>query len=83
MLWLDAHKQELKIIPSDTQQRLDKGNEFGDKAMGMLGPYTEVMEYIPNTRYLDKRKMIRITKQSIDAGTENICEASFEHEGCF
>ena len=28
MLWLDAHRQDLKIIPEETQHRLDKGNEF-------------------------------------------------------
>ena len=83
MLWLDAHRPDLKVIPEETQHRLDKGNEFGDKAMAMFGRYTEVTEYIPNTRFLDKRKMLRNTKQAIEAGAENICEASFEHDGYF
>jgi len=83
MLWLDAHKPEMKVIPADTQRRLDKGNEFGDKAMAMFGPFVEVTEYIPNTKYLDKRKMVLKTKRFMDAGEENICEASFDHNGFF
>ena len=39
MLWLDAHKREERIIPPEVQARLEKGNEFGDGAMGMFGPY--------------------------------------------
>ena len=61
-LWLDTNKPELKIIPEQTQRRLDCGNEFGDKAMAMFGPFVEVTEYIPNTKYLDKRKMVQNTK---------------------
>ncbi len=38
MLWLDAHRPGLKVIPPETQRRLDRGNEFGDKAMAMFGP---------------------------------------------
>ena len=38
-LWLDTNKLELKIIPEQTQRRLDRGNEFGDKAMAMFGPF--------------------------------------------
>ena len=82
-LWLDAHKPELKIIPPETQQRLDRGNEFGDKARAMFGPFEDVTAYIPNTRYPDKRKMILNTKNAMRAGVENICEASFEYRGFF
>ena len=39
MLWLDKHKPSLKIIPPEIQARLDAGNDFGDRAMGMFGPY--------------------------------------------
>ena len=83
MLWLDAHHPELKIIPPATQGRLDRGNEFGDKAMAMFGPFTLVTEYIPNTKYLDKVKMLRNTRNAMRAGAENICEASFEYQGLF
>lgn len=83
MLWLDAHRPGLQVIPERTQQRLDSGNEFGDKARGMFGPFTDVTEYIPNTKYLDKRKMVRRTRQLMAAGLENICEASFDYNGYF
>ena len=83
MLWLDAHRAELKKIPPATQERLDRGNEFGDKAMAMFGPYAEVTTYFPNTKYLDKKKMVLKTKHHIEKGTENICEASFDYKGYF
>ena len=83
MLWLDAHRPELKVIPPDTQRRLDRGNEFGDKAMAMFGPYVEMTEYLPNTKYLDKAKMVQKTRNAMAAGAENICEAAFEHNGLF
>lgn len=83
MLWLDAHRPELKVIPPETQQRLDRGNEFGDKAMAMFGPYEEMTAYIPNTKFPDKRKMVLNTKHHLEIGTENICEASFDYKGYF
>lgn len=45
MLWLDKHHPELKVIPPEVQARLDAGNEFGDKAMGMFGPFVETTTY--------------------------------------
>ena len=38
MLWLDKHKPSLKVIPPEIQEKLDAGNDFGDRAMGMFGP---------------------------------------------
>lgn len=83
MLWLDAHRPGLKVIPPETQKRLDRGNEFGDKAMAMFGPFEEMTEYIPGTKYLDKKKMVLKTKDAIRRGVENICEAAFDHDGEF
>lgn len=45
MLWLDKHHPELKVIPPEVQARLDAGNEFGDKAMGMFGPFVETVTF--------------------------------------
>lgn len=61
MLWLDAHKREERIIPPEVQARLDKGNEFGDGAMGMFGPYKETTTYKENGR-LDYTVMLEKTK---------------------
>ena len=41
MLWLDSHVPEQKIVPPEIQAKLDAGNEFGDKAMGIFGPFIE------------------------------------------
>ena len=83
MLWLDAHRPELKVIPPATQQRLDRGNEFGDKAMAMFGPYKNVTEFVPNTKYLNKAKMVQNTRNAMRSGEVNICEASFDYRGLF
>ena len=53
MLWLDKHKPKLKIIPPEVQRRLDAGNDFGDLAMGMFGPYEEMTVYLPGTHIPD------------------------------
>ena len=82
-LWLDVHKPELKIIPERTQLRLDRGNDFGDRARAMFGAFVEVTEYVPNTKFLDKRKMVQNTKNAMRTGKENICEASFDYRGFF
>ena len=59
MLWLDKHHPELQVIPPHIQKRLDEGNDFGDKAMGMFGPYEEMTVYrkgttIPDTKSYDR-----------------------------
>ncbi len=83
MLWLDAHKPKLKKVSAETELRLLHGNKFGEKAKAMFGPYTDVTEYIPNTKYLDKKKMIQNTRNAMKNGDENICEASFDYNGIF
>lgn len=81
MLWLDKHHPSWKRIPPETQKRLDLGNEFGDKAMAMFGPYVEMTVLIPGKQYPDKEKMVQNTKRHLEIGTENICEAAFEWHG--
>ncbi len=83
MLWMDAHKPQYKTIPPETQRRLINGDEFGEKAKAMFGFYTDVTEFIPNTKYLDKRKMIGNTRNAMRKGENNICEASFDFCGTF
>ena len=62
MLWLDAHAPEHKIIPPEIQQRLDAGNDFGDKVMGVFGSFTETTCYREDGR-LHFAKMIEKTKE--------------------
>ena len=77
MLWLDKHKPSLRVIPPETQQLLDAGNDFGDRAMGMFGPYEEMTVYRTGTKIPDKKKMAERTKVHLLRGTDVICEAAF------
>ena len=77
MLWLDKHKPGLRVIPPEVRARLDAGNDFGDKAMGMFGPYEEMTVYLPGSTIPDKKKMAAKTALHIELGTPVICEAAF------
>ena len=77
MLWLDRHRPDLRVIPPETQQRLDAGNDFGDRAMAMFGPYEEMTVYRPGTKVPDKKAMLRNTRDALERGVEVICEAAF------
>ena len=77
MLWLDKHKPGLKVIPPEIQAKLDAGNEFGDRAMAMFGPYEEMTVYRPGTTIPDKKAMIANTTDALNRGVEVICEAAF------
>ena len=79
MLWLDKHKPGLKVIPPETQARLDAGNDFGDRAMGMFGPYEEMTVYRPGTTIPDKAAMLANTQDAMERGVEVICEAAFSN----
>ena len=81
MLWLDKHHPEFKVIPPDVQEKLDAGNEFGDKAMGIFGPYVEVTTFKEDSDKLDYQQMIEKTKGAISLGVEVICEAAFSYYG--
>ncbi|MBQ6383055.1 MAG: hypothetical protein IJJ42_05615 [Clostridia bacterium] len=77
MLWLDKHRPGLRIIPPEVQARLDAGNDFGDRAMGMFGPFEEMTVYRPGTRIPDKKAMLARTAEHLALGTPVICEAAF------
>lgn len=77
MLWLDKQKPSLKVIPPEVQQRLDAGNDFGDRAMSMFGDYEEMTVYQPGTTYPDTKAMVAKTLEHLEKGTSVICEAAF------
>ena len=77
MLWLDKHKPDLRIIPPYIQEKLDAGNEFGDRAMAMFGEYEEMTVYRPGTQIPDKKAMAARTMEHLEKGTPVICEAAF------
>ena len=76
MLWLDKHKPQYQVIPPDIRERLDAGNEFGYKAMGMFGEYAEMTAYTADGR-IDCTTMIANTNAHLEKGTPIICEAAF------
>ncbi|MBR1757714.1 MAG: hypothetical protein IJ744_03165 [Lachnospiraceae bacterium] len=79
MLWLDKHKQSLKVIPLEVQQVLNAGNDFGDRAMAMFGDYEEMTVYRPGTTFPDTKAMIVKTQEHLEMGTPVICEAAFSN----
>ncbi len=87
MLWLDKHKPGLRVIPPEVQARLDAGNDFGDRAMGMFGPYEEMTVYLPGKQIPDKKAMIQKTQEHLAKGTPvntgdgSLCRASAGADG--
>ena len=81
-LWLKVYKPEEATIDGGMEARFAQGNEVGDLAMGLFGDFKEVTAHQEDGS-LDLQKMIDLTKQYMDEGVENICEASFSCEGSY
>ena len=75
-LWLNAYKPEMAVIDASTEARFESGNEVGDLAMGLFGPFVEVTTMQAN-RSLDLAAMVEKTTQEMNKGTENIKHRSF------
>ena len=80
--WLKKYKPEEYVIGDEAQARFTVGNEVGDLAMGLFGEYVEATAYKEDGS-LDLEKMKALTRQYISEGRENICEASFDHQGLY
>ena len=79
-LWLKVYKPEEAAVDEALQARFKQGNKVGDLAMGLFGEFKEVTSHQKDGN-LDLQKMIALTKQYMDEGVENICEASFAIDG--
>ena len=79
-LWLKVYKPEEAKDDPAMQARFEQGNEVGDLAMELFGPYKEVTTKNPDGS-LDLNKMCALTQQYMKDGVDNICEASFALEG--
>ena len=79
-LWLRVYKPEVAEVDDSLQARFEQGNVVGDLAMGLFGDYKEVTTQ-NEVGSLNLTKMIELTRQYMDEGVENICEASFNYEG--
>lgn len=82
LLWLSKFKPELKPEDPSLQARFDEGNVVGDMAMQLFGDFTEVTAFKDDGK-LDLDKMQELTKDCIESGKENICEASFNYNGLY
>ena len=75
-LWLRTYKPEVETVDAGVEARFESGNEVGDLAMGLFGPFVEVTTKREDGS-LDLQAMINKTKDEMAKGTEVICEASF------
>ena len=78
-LWLKIYKPEETTEDPGVEARFEQGNEVGDLAKGLFGPYKEVTTKDANGN-LDLNKMCALTKQYMDENVDVICEASFSLE---
>lgn len=76
ILWMDKYMPE-KASDINNEAIFETGNKVGDLAMGYFGEFTEV------SYQDDKSEMVAQTKEFIDSGVENICEASFIFDGLY
>ena len=79
-LWLKVYKPNEATIDAGVEARFAQGNIVGDLAMGLLGDFKEAHAEKADGN-LDLSKMVEQTRQWMDEGMENICEASFICEG--
>ena len=73
-LWLKVYKPNEAIVDAGVEARFENGNEVGDLAMGLFGPFVEVTTKRKDGS-LELNAMINKTKQEMERGTEVICEA--------
>ena len=76
MLWLKKNKPEVFDESVLNQAVLETGNEVGDLAMGLFGPFVEVP-------FGNLSEMIRQTKVLLAENTPVVTEASFSYQGLF
>ena len=79
-LWLKVYKPNEATIDAGAEARFAQGNVVSNLAMGLFGNYLEVHAEKADG-HLDLSKMAEQTRQWMDEGVENICEASFICEG--
>ena len=79
-LWLKVYKpQEAAELDESVKARFVAGNEVGELAKKLFGDYVDVTTKNPDGS-LDLQAMIEKTRQEMEKGAENICEASFSFD---
>ena len=79
-LWLKVYKPNEATIDAGLQARFAQGDVVGDLAMGLFGDFKEAHAEKADGS-LDLSMMAEQTRQWMEEGVENICEASFICEG--
>lgn len=82
ILWMDKYMPEQAAENPNLEAIFATGNMVGDLAMQYFGDFVEVTELKEDGK-LDLGKMIERTKEEIEKGTSNICEASFSEDGLY
>ena len=79
-LWLKVYKPEEAPVDEGLQARFEQGTVVGQLAMKLFGDFKKVHAE-KEDKSLDLGKMVELTRQWMEEGVENICEASFALEG--
>jgi hypothetical protein len=80
--WINKYHPE--AVPQDANRlaRFRTGDEVGDLARGLFGPYVNVTACREDGK-LDLPRMMENTRREMERGTPVICEASFSYEGLY
>ena len=80
--WINKYHPEAVPQDESRQARFRQGDEVGDLARGLFGPYVNVTAEKEDGN-LDLARMIESTRTEMEKGTEVICEAAFSYEGLY
>ena len=80
--WISRHHPEMIPVNEDTLARFRTGDEVGDLARGLFGPFVNVTAEKEEGN-LDLPKMLERTREEMAKGTPVICEAAFSYEGLY
>lgn len=80
--WLNENSPELAFYDSSEEARFEAGNEVGDLACGLFGPFVNVETFKEDGK-IDIPAMLKRTTEEIDKGTDVICEAAFSYNGMY
>ncbi len=80
MLWIDIHKPEEKVEDPSLAKIFAEGHAVGELAQSYFGDFVDVTAQSEEGG-LDYNAMIARTKECLEEGVENICEAAFIFNG--
>lgn len=81
-LWLSTYRRELHKEDKSAQSNIETALRITELARGLFGPYVDVTVKTPDG-LPDLTAMVERTARCMEDGVENICEASFVHDGLY